>query len=265
MASRTQYEHLLYPGGALPPGIFTRETAPNQPIPTKVEYSSSHGATETYRQELDSDGRLLSITLDGRGTGPYLTREWTGEQTYMDTLAGGEQHSVTEGTKEGELVVTHINGKRSTLIKVQRDEEGIIRLIAQDDPESPNSPISPDVHVGLVDPDGKVLSEEEWPYYEYYGEPFGPNFTTTWEYDDTGDVATITRRFGDVTGSLHFVEDRERNDRLVQVVGTYAGDGMVGYRQTREYDSDGRVEAIRDRVHVPTSAIRDVTLELSYD
>lgn len=267
MSARAQFEHMMFRAGSLPEGILSHEPAPDAPIPTAVEYTNARGGHETYRQELDEQGRLLTVTLDGRGTGPYLERTWTGEDTYVDQLANGvvngSTHSVVDAGP-GRRVVTQANGKMTTLIELG-ECEGITQFIAQDNPD--NRGFGPSVvHLASVTEDGRVLDEEEWPYHGYYGDPLWPNSTRIWEHED-GDLASIITRVGGrrEMGAVMFTERFSRaKDGKLKVIGEYP-DGMTGWEQTREYDSDGRVEVIRDRVYVPDSAMRDVALELSYD
>jgi hypothetical protein len=263
MSATTEYEHIMFRAGSLPGQIFDYEPAVYPPIPTKVEYHDDRGISRTYRQELDDDGRLLSITVEGSDTGLYLDRTWTSENTYVDRLSDGRRgHRVLDGDKPGQRIATRSNGLKTSLISLGANN-GVLEVMAAEHPSNPGQPL---VYKAEIGRDGQPLTEEEWAYYGYYGEaPAAPLNTYVWDYE-AGELVSVTKKVrNDI---VTFVERYDRDGDILDVKGVYGGgadDDLVRFEQRREYDSSGRVEAIRDRLYVPTSAMHDVRLELSYD
>lgn len=267
MSATTQYEHMMFRAGTLPAEILDYEPAVFAPLPTKVEAHYSDGLSVTYRQELDDDGRLLSITKerDNHGAVLNLERDWTDENTYEDRLGDGRRgHRVEPGDEPGQRIATRVNGQKTTLLSLGMSGD-LLELMAREHPSNIANQLL--VHKAAIGPDGRPLTEEEWAYYDYYDDenPRTPLNTYVWDYE-AGELVSVTKKVGNDV--VTFVERYGRDGDILNVKGVYGGgadDDLVRFEQRREYDSLGRVEVIRDRLYVPTSAMHDVRLELSYD
>lgn len=266
MSAISKYDQLLFPGGALPAEIFSDEPGGDSQIPTRVDYRDGRGVSETYNQELDPRGRLLCISL-GSSLRELVSRSWTGDRTYTDTISGGGVRRVEDGS-DGQLIVMGPNGGMTELWETPAEEPGDFSY--RHAKEFDHAEHFPETHAAEYGPDGKLIQEREW-LTAAYEEDMPPQSYQRWEYNETGTLVTVASHHTAPEGiqrPYYTEEFRWVGDKTLKIVGTYAnivGGPLVGREQTREYDPNGRVERITGSISVPSSAMNTYEMELRYE
>lgn len=266
MSAISTYEQALGLWGTLPSEIFVNEPGPDSPIPTAVRYRDSHDVREVYRTELDDRGRLLCVTLGNTAT-ESLSREWTGEHTFVDVMEDGRQRRVEDGPR-GQLIVIGPGDNLNELWTVEPEEPGDHSFQHAQGIRAECG--MPHTYVAEFGPDGRLIVEQEWSTAEFE-EDEPPRKYRKWTYTDSGNLVTVAEFHNGVEGRrpAHYVEDYRRvGSATLEIVGSYPqgqSAGLLGKTQTRVYDFCGRVEQISGTNVYPDTGVKYYEMELSYE
>lgn len=274
MPAITKFEAVKFMHGPISPEITTFEPDfENIKTPTRIRHTRRNKDGLPYKaidQELDDQGRLVATRLDNHHE-PYLIREWTGDDTYVDTLSDGGKREVIK-EDNGALVVVIDDKNKEWVLSTEEYEDQTIYFA-----RSPLiSPSEGNLFIATVDSDGRLETEEVWNAYDYE-EGFSPLQTYKYEYDGDGNLAAVKRMHG--SGDSGYFDSIERYARpdlptspkvpVLDVEVAYivqpSGDELVGRKERRFYDQQARVTDIISKVSVPTSAMIDELIEISYE